>query len=82
MRPTTTIRVSEETRDRLNDLARRRGSSAGDLVGELVRLADEESLLADAEASWQRLASDPETLAAYRSETTQLGEFDASLPDY
>lgn len=79
---TTTIRVPEETRDRLNALAKRRGAPAGEVVAELVREADDRALLADAEAGWTRLAADPHTLAAYRAETKDLGDFDAPAPDY
>jgi predicted DNA-binding protein len=78
----TTIRVPLETRDRLNALARRRGTAAGELVAELVREADERALLADAEESWARLASDPEALAAYRAESGELAGFDAGLPEH
>jgi hypothetical protein len=79
---TTTIRVSLETRNRLNRLARRRGSAAGELVGELVRDADDRALLAEAEEGWARMAADPATLAAYRAEAGELERFGASLPDY
>jgi predicted transcriptional regulator len=79
---TTTIRIAEETRDRLNALARRRGSTAGAIVAELVRNADDDALLADAEEGWARLAADPEGLAAYRQETEALESFAAAPPDY
>jgi predicted DNA-binding protein len=79
---TTTIRVAEETRDRLNALARRRGAPAGEIVAELVRDADDRALLADAEEGWRRLAADPEALAAYRAETDALAGVDAPLPPY
>jgi predicted DNA-binding protein len=82
MGETTTIRVSSETRDRLNALARRRGVPASDLVTELVSEADDRALLAEAEEGWGRLAADEETLAAYRAETGDLQGFDAALPDY
>lgn len=77
---TTTIRVPIDTRDRLNALARRRGTPAGEIVAELVRDADDRALLADAEASWKRLAADAEALAAYRAEVGDLHAFDLSLP--
>lgn len=77
---TTTIRVASETRDRLNALARRRGTPAGQLVDELVREADDQALLALAADGWQRLASEPETLAAYRAEAQELESFGARLP--
>lgn len=79
---TTTIRVPAETRDRLNALAKRRGTPAGEIVAELVREADDRALLADAEESWTRLATDPQALAAYRAETDELGGFEAPLPEY
>jgi hypothetical protein len=82
MGKTTTIRVPAETRDRLNALARRRGAPAGEVVAELVRDADDRALLADAEASWQQLGADPETLAVYRAETAELNRWDAPLPEY
>lgn len=79
---TTTIRVPSETRDRLNALARRRGAPAGEVVAELVREADDRALLANAEESWERLASDPAALAAYRAQAGELQSFDTPLPDY
>lgn len=77
---TTTIRVPTETRDRLNALARQRGTPAGEIVAELVREADDRALLTDAEESWTRLSDVPEALAAYRAELSDLHAFDASLP--
>lgn len=77
---TTTIRVAQETRDRLNALARRRGSTAGEVVAELVRNADEDALLADAAEGWARLGADSEALASYRAATADLAGFDAPLP--
>jgi predicted DNA-binding protein len=78
---TTTIRVPAETRDRLNELARRRGAPAGEVVTALVREADDRALLADAEQGWQRLSADAASLAACRAETRDLESFDAALPD-
>jgi predicted DNA-binding protein len=78
---TTTIRVPAETRDRLNALARRWGAPAGDVVARLVREADDDALLADAEESWARLALNEAQLNAYRTETAALDEFDAPVPD-
>jgi hypothetical protein len=71
------VRVTPATRDRLNALARRRGASAHDVIEELVRGADDRALLADAEACWRRLASNPAALTAYRHETRALTAFDA-----
>jgi len=82
MKATTTIRVPSETRDRLNALARERGASAGDVVADLVREADDRALLADAEESWRRLGADRKALAAYRAEASEFQGFDAPLPQY
>ncbi|HZT46157.1 MAG TPA: hypothetical protein VFA24_08265 [Gaiellaceae bacterium] len=79
---TTTIRVTEATRDRLNALARLRGQPAGDVVAALVEEADERALLAAAAHDWRRLSDDAEALAAYRAESSDLGAFDSSTPDY
>ncbi len=79
---TTTIRVPAETRDRLNALARRRGTAAGDLVAELVREADEQALLDDAAEDWRLLGSNTSALAAYRAETDDLAAFYGPLPEY
>lgn len=79
---TTTIRVSSETRDRLNALARRRGAPASEIVAELVQQADDRALLADAAQGWERLAADPQALAAYRAEARGLESFEPPLPEY
>lgn len=79
---TTTIRVPTETRNRLNELARRRGAPAGEVVAALVQEADDRALLAAAAASWERMAGDSAALAAYRADTRELAGFEAPLPDY
>ncbi len=79
---TTTIRVPSETRDRLNDLARRRGAPAGEVVDDLVREADDRALLAAAAEGWERMSSDPAVLAAYRADARELEGFEGPLPDY
>jgi predicted DNA-binding protein len=80
---TTTIRVSTRTRDRLKALATRRGEPAGDVIAELVDAADEEALLAEVEGFFERLAADPDALAAYRAEARELeGAFDAPTPEW
>jgi predicted DNA-binding protein len=81
MAVTTTIRVSSETRDRLNALRAREGKSAGEVVARLVHAADDDLLLADAEAAFENLARDPRALAVYRSEAEEIeGGFGASAP--
>lgn len=78
----TTIRVAADTRDRLNDLARRRGEPASEVVAALVQEADDRALLAAAFEDWERLAGDPDSLAAYHDETRELGAFAVPLPEY
>lgn len=82
MATTTTIRIPSETRTRLNALARRRGASAGEVVAKLVSEADELAMLVDAEEDWRALSADPQALAAYRSEASELQGFDRPLPEY
>jgi predicted DNA-binding protein len=79
---TTTIRVPLATRDKLNALARRRGTPAGELVAALVDEADDRALLVAAFDDWQRIAGDRAALAAYRSQTDDLRAFEPDLPDY
>jgi 23S rRNA U2552 (ribose-2'-O)-methylase RlmE/FtsJ len=80
---TTTIRVPTETRDQLNALAVRRGEPAGEVVAKLVRAADEETLLAEVAAGFEKLAGDPEALFAYRAESDELESgFDAPAPEW
>ena len=70
------------TRDRLNELVQRRGTSAGDVVDELVREADDRALLVAAAEGWDRVSSDPAALGAYRGDARDLEGFEAPLPDY
>lgn len=80
---TTTIRVTTLTRDRLKALATRRGEPAGDVVAKLVDAADEEALLVEVEAFFERLAEDPGALATYRAESSELeGAFEAPTPEW
>jgi hypothetical protein len=81
MAATTTIRVSTDTRDRLNALRAREGESAGDIVARLVHAADDDLLLTDAEAAFENLAFDPQMLALYRSEAYEIEDgFVATAP--
>jgi predicted DNA-binding protein len=79
---TTTIRVPAETRDRLNELARRRGEPAGEIVATLVREADDRELLAAAFEGWERLSADERGLMLYRAESDELVAFDVDAPAY
>jgi hypothetical protein len=81
---TATIRVSTRTRDQLKILAARRGELADGMVAKLVKnAANEESLLAEIEAGFEKLASDPAALAVYRAESRDIesaSDCDASTP--
>ncbi|HEY5710053.1 MAG TPA: hypothetical protein VIS51_11720 [Solirubrobacterales bacterium] len=80
---TTTIRVPTQTRDRLKILAARRGESASEVVAKLVSAADEEAMLTEVAAGFERLASNPEALAAYRAESREIDSgFDAPAPEW
>jgi predicted DNA-binding protein len=80
---TTTIRIPTQTRDRLKVLAARRGESAGDLVSELVDAADEQAMLDEIEAGFEKIARDPKVLAAYRAESREIeAGFEASTPEW
>lgn len=83
MATSTTIRVSTDTRDLLKALVARRGGSTGEIVAELVHAADDDLLLADAESAFRDLADDPQMLAAYSSEVSDIeGMFDAPAPTW
>jgi predicted DNA-binding protein len=80
---TTTIRVPTETRDRLNALAIRRGEPAGEVVAKLVSAADEEAMLTEIAAGFEKLAGDPTALSAYRAESEEIESgFDAPAPEW
>ena len=80
---TTTIRVPTQTRDRLKILAERRGESASEVVTKLVGAADEEAMLAEVAAGFERLAGNPEALAAYRAESREIeSAFEALTPEW
>jgi predicted DNA-binding protein len=80
---TTTIRVPTETRDRLNALATRRGEPAGEVVAKLVSAADEEAVLAEIAAGFEKLAGDPKALSAYRAESDEIAAgFEAAAPEW
>jgi len=80
---TTTIRVPIETRDRLNSLAARRGEPAGDVVAKLVSAADEDAMLAEVAAGFEKIAADPGALSTYRAESEEFESgFEASAPEW
>jgi predicted transcriptional regulator len=80
---TTTIRVPVETRDRLNSLAARRGEPAGEVVAKLVSAADEDAMLAEIAAGFEKIAADPGALAAYRTVSEEIESgFEAPAPEW
>jgi predicted transcriptional regulator len=80
---TTTIRVPIKTRDRLKALASRRGEPAGEVVAKLVSAADEEAMLDEVAAGFERLAGDPAGLAAYRAESREIeSAFESPTPEW
>jgi hypothetical protein len=80
---TTTIRVATQTRDQLKVLAARRGEPASEVVAKLVNAADEEAMLVEVAAGFERMAADPEALALYRAESREIETaFDAPAPEW
>jgi len=80
---TTTIRVPTQTRDRLKALAARRGESSSEVVAKLVIAADEEAMLDEVAAGFERIVGNPEVLAAYRAESREIeSAFDAPAPEW
>jgi predicted DNA-binding protein len=80
---TTTIRVPTETRDRLNSLAARRNEPAGEVVAKLVSAADEDAMLAEFAAGFEKIAADPDALSVYRAESEELESgFEAPTPEW
>jgi len=78
MAATATVRVDAEVRDRINELAAARGIKASQLLGQLVRAAEEDQLLADMNADFETLGQEPEARPAYEEE---LRGWDATLLD-
>jgi hypothetical protein len=78
MAATATVRVDPEVRDRINELAAARGIKASHLLGQLVRAAKEDQLLAEMNADFAALGQNREARAAYEEE---LREWDATLLD-
>jgi predicted transcriptional regulator len=75
---TATVRVEPEVRDRINELAAARGIKASQLLGQLVRAAEDDQLLADMNEDFEALERDPKARAAYDEE---LWQWDATLLD-
>lgn len=70
MPATATIRVTPETRDRLNRISSQRGISAGELVDELATHAEDHALLEATARHYDDLQADPEAWESYRAEVS------------
>jgi len=78
MAASVTIRVTPETRDRLNRISAARGISAGELVDELASEAEEGALLESLARHYAELRSDEEAWELHRAEVVA---WDATVGD-
>jgi hypothetical protein len=78
MAATVTIRVTPETRDRLNRISAARGISTGELVDELASEAEEGALLESMARHYAELRSDEEAWELHRAEVVA---WDATVGD-
>ena len=78
--PTVTIRVSQETHQRLRELAAKRGGSIDEVVDEAARKLEDADFWDDVNASYERLRADPVASAEYDAEIAALDA--ASLADF
>lgn len=69
MAATTTLRVSPETRDRLNRLAAEDHVAAPELIERLVEKEENERLMRGMNADFRALRDDPTRSAAFDAET-------------
>jgi predicted DNA-binding protein len=78
MPATATIRVTPETRDRLNRISAERGISAGELVDELAAQTEDHALLDAMEGHYEALRADPSAWELHRAE---IAAWDATASD-
>ncbi len=78
MPASATIRVTPETRDRLNRISAERGVSAGEVVDELVSAAEDRTLIEAMERHYEELRADPEAWAEFKAE---VAAWDATAGD-
>jgi hypothetical protein len=76
--PTTTIRVSLKTRDRLQELARRSGVSMQEVVEQALDLYRRQQLLAATNTAYAALRAEPN---AWQTHQAERAEWDATLND-
>jgi hypothetical protein len=70
----TTIKVDSEVRDRLSEVARKRGTTMGALLDELSRQAEEAAWWAEVYEAYERLYADKEAWADYMAEALSWTE--------
>lgn len=75
---TTTVRVSESTRDALTRLSRERGVSTAELLDELVNRRLQDELLEQMNDAYARQRQDP---AAWEAERGDRGLWESTLLD-
>lgn len=68
MAATTTVRVAEATRDRLNRLAEERGVTVSEVLDDLTRREEEDVLLGQMNAHYEELRSVPEAWDIHKAE--------------
>jgi predicted CopG family antitoxin len=73
-----TVRVRDETRRKLAEMAKREGRSIPEVIAALVERAEADAMIAEHLAAMERLRADPEQWKDYQRE---LEEWDATLMD-
>jgi hypothetical protein len=74
----TMIRVSPQTHEQIQKLAKARNEPAGKIVTDAVELLDREQFWAEVQQAYDRLRSDPDEWNAYLAESD---EWDVALLD-
>src|SRR5438552_12837405 len=74
----TTIRISEKTRDTVHDLARKIGVPMAEIVEQAIEAYRRQRFVEAINAGYAELRADPDAWAAYQEE---LGAWDATLLD-
>lgn len=74
----TTLRVSEETRDTVRELARQAGEPASEIVAKAIEAYRRKLILDMANEAYARLRADPE---AWREEEAERRLWEATLAD-
>ncbi len=75
---TTTVRVTESTRNALTRLSRERGISTAELLDELVSRREQDELLEQMNDAYARQRQDP---AAWEAERDERGAWERALLD-